>query len=90
MGQNYSDDESFESRFNRTRRSAYARWLDDPAFNVAMNLNFNAPITLTNAREAIGTCFCKVDRKLLGARFQRHRDQRIRGFFTFEHLDSKS
>jgi hypothetical protein len=85
---NYCDIESFESRFNRTRRSAYARWLDDPAFNVAMTLNFNSPVTLTNARKAIGRCFCKVDRTLLGARFQRRRDQRVTGVFTFEHLES--
>ena len=85
---NYADHESFESRFNRTRRSAYARWLDDPKFNVATTLNFNAPVTLTNAREAIGRCFCKVDRKLLGANFQQRRDLRVTGVFTFEHLDS--
>ena len=38
---NYAGAESFESRFNRTRRSVFARWLDDPTLNVAMTLNFN-------------------------------------------------
>jgi len=85
---NYAHRESFESLFNRTRRSAYARWLDDPTLNVAMTLNFNSPITLTNARKAIGRCFCKVDRTLLGARFQQRRDQRVTGVFTFEHPES--
>jgi hypothetical protein len=85
---NYSDDESFESLFNRTRRSAYARWLDDPKFNVATTLNFNSPITLTNARERIGRCFCKVDRKLLGDNFQQRPDLRVTGMFVFEHLES--
>lgn len=85
---NYADYECFETRFNRTRRSAYARWLGDPRFNVAITLNFNSPITLSNAREAIGRCFCKVDRKLLGTTFQRRRDQRVRGVFAFEHLES--
>lgn len=85
---NCSDDQSFESRFNLTRRSAYARWLSDPTLNVAMTLNFNRPVSLANARGLIGQCFCKVDRKLLGARFTRRRDQRTTGLFVFEHLQS--
>jgi hypothetical protein len=102
---NYSGVESFESRFNRTCRSAYAEWLDDPTLNVAMTLNFNprpfrqtvqeeespvfsSPITLKNAKEAIGQCFAKVDRKLLGRLFTRQRDQRITGVFAFEHVSS--
>lgn len=102
---NYADQESFESRFNRTCRSAYAEWLDDPTLNVAMTLNFNprsfrmdvdeqatsvfnSPITLKNAKRAIGQCFAKVDRKLLGRQFTRDRDQRITGVFAFEHAHS--
>jgi len=102
---NYAGCESFESLFNRTRRSAYARWLDDPTLNVAMTLNFNprpfrkplgeegtpvfdSPITLTNAKKAIGRCFAKVDRNLLGRQFTRDRDQRTTGVFVFEHAHS--
>jgi hypothetical protein len=85
---NYQDEESFESRFNRQCRSAYARWMDDPSLNVAMTLNFNADISLENARKAIGRCFCKVDRRLLGTRFTRRRSDRLTGVFAFEHLQS--
>ena len=104
---NYAGHESFESRFNRTCRSAYAGWLDDPTLNVAMTLNFNprpfrqpvregdapvfsSPITLKNAKQAIGRCFAKVDRRLLGRQFtgDRDRDQRITGVFAFEHVHS--
>jgi hypothetical protein len=85
---NYLDDQSFESRFNMTRRSAYSRWLSDPTLNVAMTLNFNRPVSLTNARNAIGECFGKVDRRLLGTRFTRRRNDRMTGLFVFEHLKS--
>lgn len=86
--QNYSENQSFESRFNMTRRSAYSRWLSDPTLNVAMTLNFNRPVSLANARTAIGQCFGKVDRKLLGTRFTRRRNARTTGLFVFEHLQS--
>ncbi|HEY4030457.1 MAG TPA: hypothetical protein VGM25_08955 [Caulobacteraceae bacterium] len=85
---NYQDQESFEFRFNRQCRSAYARWMDDPSLNVAMTLNFNTDISLGNARKAIGRCFCKVDRRLLGTRFINRRPERITGIFAFEHLQS--
>lgn len=85
---NYLDNQSFESRFNMTRRSAYSRWLSDPTLNVAMTLNFNRPVSLANARSAIGECFGKVDRKLLGTRFTRRRNDRTTGLFVFEHLKS--
>jgi hypothetical protein len=49
---------------------------------------FNAPITLKNAKRAIGQCFAKVDRKLLGRQFTRDRAQRITGVFAFEHAQS--
>ena len=85
---NYQDQESFESRFNRQCRSAYARWMDDPSLNVAMTLNFNSEISLENARKAIGRCFRDVDRRLLGTKFTKWRHERITGIFAFEHLQS--
>lgn len=85
---NYFNEEIFTQRFERTRRSAFATWLDDPTLNVAMTLNFNTPVSLANARKAIGRCFCKVDRKLFGTRFQHKREQRLTGVFVFEHLQS--
>lgn len=83
---NYLDNQSFESHFNMTRRSAYSRWLSDPTLNVAMTLNFNRPVSLANARKTIGLCFGKVDRKLLGTRFTQRRDDRITGVLMFEHM----
>jgi hypothetical protein len=85
---NYSNDETFESRFNRTRRSSYAHWFDDPTWNVATTLNFNSPITLTNARNAVGRCFRIVDRKLGGTDFRQRPHRRVTGVFVFEHLES--
>jgi hypothetical protein len=49
---------------------------------------FNAPITLKNAKQAIGRCFAKVDRNLLGRQFTRDRARRITGVFVFEHAHS--
>jgi hypothetical protein len=85
---NYQDQDSFESRFNRECRGAYARWMDDSSLNVAMTLNFNTDISLGNARRAIGYCFCNVDRRLLGTRFVKRRPERVTGIFAFEHLQS--
>lgn len=102
---NYTGHESFESRFNRTRRSVFARWLDDPTLNVAMTLNFNprtfrkstregvtpvfdTPISLKNGKRAIGQCFAKVERALLGRQFTRDPARRITGIFVFEHAQS--
>lgn len=48
----------------------------------------NSPITLTNAKKAIGRCFAKVDRNLLGRQFTKDRDRRITGIFVFEHAHS--
>jgi hypothetical protein len=48
---NYAGRESFESRFNRTCRSVYAEWLDDPTLNVAMTLNFNSRPFRNDVRE---------------------------------------
>lgn len=71
-----------------TRRAAYSRWLSDPTLSVAMTLNFNWPVALTKARNAIGQCFGRTDRKLLGMRFTRRRSDRTTGLFVFEHLKS--
>ena len=49
---------------------------------------FVSPITLRNAKLAIGRCFFRVDRKLLGRLFTRRPDQRITGVFVFEHAQS--
>lgn len=85
---NYYNHESFVQRFDRTRRSSFSTWLDDPTLNVAMTLNFNSPVSLENARKSVGRCFCKVDRKLFGTRFQQKPERRISGVFVFEHLES--
>jgi hypothetical protein len=84
---NYPDYVRFEARFNRQRRGEYARWFNDPAFNVAMTLNFNSPVSLVLARKAVGDLFFHVDRKLIRTRrFTKMRDERTRGVFAFEHL----
>lgn len=88
FGRNTARNDNFEARFNMLRRSAYSRWLSDPTLNVAMTLNFNRPVTLANARNAMRHCFGKVDRKLLGPRYNRRRDDRTTGVFVFEHLKS--
>ncbi|HTI66231.1 MAG TPA: hypothetical protein VL460_01650 [Caulobacteraceae bacterium] len=88
LGKNMLPNDDFKARFNMTRRSAYSRWLSDPTLNIAMTLNFNRPVSLANARSAIGECFGKVDRKLLGRRFTRRRNDRTTGVFMFEHLKS--
>jgi len=80
---------SFEARFNKVRRSAYALWFDDPAFNVAINLNFNSDVVLPTAREAIKNLFFRVDRKVVGTkRFVEMPEERTQGVFAFEHLHS--
>lgn len=85
---NYRNENCFEVRFNRGRRENFARWLDDPSYNIALTLNFNSPVSLTNARGAVGKLFGVVDRKLLGARFNKYTTGRVDGVFVFEHLDS--
>lgn len=85
---NYTDEISAEWRFNSTRRQHYARWLDDPAYNIAATLNFNAPISVGNAKQCVSKLFGAVDRKLLGSRFNNYTDGRVGGVLVLEHLQS--
>jgi len=70
------------------RRDSFSEWLSDPSYNIALTLNFNSPVSLVNARGAVKKLFGVVDRKLLGARFNRYTTGRVDGVFVFEHLKS--
>ena len=85
---NYSDEISYEARFNAQRREHYASWLNDSSFNVAMTLNYNGAVSLGGAGGRIRTLFRDVDRVLLGSRFNKYKDARTEGLFFFEHVNS--
>jgi hypothetical protein len=85
---NYTTEISADWRFNTARREQYALWLDDPAYNVAVTLNYNTPISVANAAHRIGKLFGVVDRKLLGSRFNRYATGRVDGVLVLEHLSS--
>lgn len=85
---NYTNETSAEWQFNSRRRQEYARWLGDPSYNIAATLNFNSPVTISNATRCIRRLFGAVDRTLLGSRFNRYTTGRVDGVMVLEHLNS--
>jgi len=87
---NYRDEISQEAKFNACSKEHYASWLGDPSFNVAMTLNFNASFRIKNATDRIQVLFGKVDRELLGSRFNTFKSGRMEGVFFFENVKSNT
>ena len=76
------------SAFRRRYKTAYADWLCSQQFNAGLTLNWNADTNLDSARRDVGSCFFRVDRRLLGTRLHKHRDRRTFGVLFFEHLST--
>jgi len=87
---NYSDNISVLGSLSVSLRDRYAEWLGDPSFNVAMTLNFNVSCRIKNATSIIQNIFGKVDRELLGSRFNTFKSGRTEGVFFFEHVNSNT
>lgn len=69
-------------------RPELAKWIGGLGFNVGLTLNFNRQTGLMAARKQVRDVFFRVERKLIGTKFNQRPERRTRGVFFFEHVET--
>lgn len=70
-------------------KNALVDFIVDQKFDIYLTLNWNKLAPLGGAREQLRNLFFRIDKKILGPRFNKMKaSRRTRGVFFFEHVDA--